>query len=379
MIKALSLIAITGITVFLLIWSRPDTQAELQPLPPTRVYTDEVQIMNIQPMTLITGKLQPARKASLRFEVSGSVLRRTAEPGQRVAAGESLLQIEDGDFIDSADEASAFLAEEKNAITRDKRLLELLAKERELLKRELQRLERLGQESLASKSNYDQALQKLLKSQADETRLKHSVDTANTRVKTRRAILNRAYRDLERTKLLAPFDGTVNSVFVEIGDYVTAGQKAIDLVQLDKLDLYLEVTGGVMNQLTLGQAVNVFVDDKKVVGEIIAIAVDPDPTTHTHALRIRMTSDGLYPGKLAIAELPGKLLSNAHVVPLTSILREEGQTFIFKVENDRAVRHPIALIQRHNEWQVITGITPGTQIIARDVTTLADGQEITIE
>jgi RND family efflux transporter MFP subunit len=335
--------------------------------------------MNIQPMTLITGKLQPARKASLRFEVSGSVLRRTAEPGQRVAAGESLLQIEDGDFIDLADEASAFLAEEKNAITRDKRLLELLAKERELLKRELQRLERLGQESLASKSNYDQALQRLLKSQADETRLKHSVDTANTRVKTRRAILNRAYRDLERTKLLAPFDGTVNSVFVEIGDYVTAGQKAIDLVQLDKLDLYLEVTGGVMNQLTLGQAVNVFVDDKKVVGEIIAIAADPDPTTHTHALRIRMTSDGLYPGKLGIAELPGGLLSNAHVVPLTSILREEGQTFIFKVENDRAVRHPIALIKRHNEWQVITGINPGTQIIARDVTTLADGQEITIE
>lgn len=379
MIKAFSLVIIASLTVVLLFWTRPDTQAELQPLPPTRVTTDIVRLMDIQPISRITGKLQPARKASLRFEVSGNVIHRFVEPGHQVQAGEALLQIEEGDFADVVDETEAILEQEHNAITRDRHLLELLVNEHEVLQRELQRLERLGQESLASESKYDEALQRLLQRQADETRLRHSVDSSVSRIKTRRAALNRARRNLKRTQLVAPFSGTINSVAVEAGDFATAGQIAIELVQLDALDLYLEVTGLVANQLYLAQPVNVLVDDKEMIGKIIAITADPDPETHTHALRIHLTAVDLYPGLLAMAELPGKLFSDAKVVPVSSILREEGQSFVFKIENNIVVRHPVSLIQRHQEWQVVSGIMPGIEIVARDVASLANGQKITID
>ena len=378
-IKAFSLVVIIGMTITLLIWTRPDTQAELQPLPPTRVATDLVRIMDIQPTARITGKLQPARKAALRFEVSGNVTQRFVEPGQLVSAGETLLQIDDGDFIDTVEEADALLAQEKNAITRDRHLLELLVKEREVIQRELNRLERLGQESLASKSKYDEALQRLLQRQADETRLRHSVESSTSRIKIRAASLNRARRNLDRTRLVAPFTGTINSVSVEVGDFATAGQVAIDLVQLDTVDLYLEVTGAVIKQLSLGQKVNVFIDNRSLSGEIISLAADPDPVTHTHALKIHLPADGLYPGQLAIAELPGKLLSDVNVVPVSSILREEGQSFVFKIEKNHAMRHPVDLIQRHQDWQVVSGILPGVKIISRDVATLANGQEVQTE
>jgi len=383
LLQPLGLISLAGIIVALLLMTRPDTQAELQPLPPARVFTEVVQQMNIQPVTRITGKLQPARKASLRMEVTGNVVARFVEPGQQVSAGEPLLQLDDGDFRDAVTDARALLSQEQNAINRDRELLELVTKERVIQEREVGRMEQLGRDSLASKSKYDEALRLLLQHQEEETRLRHSVDTAEARLNTRRAALNMAERNLERSRLLAPFAGKINTVLFDVGDYIPAGQVAVELVQLDELDLYLEVTGQLANQLQLAQEVKLAIDGVELIGSIHAIAPDPNPVTHTHALRIRLSADNqtieLYPGQLARAELPGKTLSEVEVVPISSILREEGRAFVFTVEGNHISKQPVELIARQENMQVVDGIAPGTRIVARDVTLLADGQEVYVE
>ncbi len=66
-------IAATVIIIVLLLWSRPDTYAELQELPPPTVKTEAVTQVDIQPVNRVTGKLQPARAATLQFQVSGQV------------------------------------------------------------------------------------------------------------------------------------------------------------------------------------------------------------------------------------------------------------------------------------------------------------------
>ena len=379
MIRAFIVLLVIVLTIAMLLWTRPDTLAELQPLPPARVSTDVVKVMDIQPIVWMTGKLQPVRKSILQFEVSGRVVERLVEPGQAVKAGDILLRIDEGDFRDSVTEAEASWQVEKKAIERDRQLLKLLAEERELLEREVARLERLGQESLASKSNYEQAMQRLLQRRAEESRLDHSVDTATSRLENRLAILNTSRRNLERTKLKAPFNGRINNVSVVEGDYINSGQIAVEIVQLDSLDLYLEVTGDVAQQLSLGQDIKVNVDEKSITGKLIALAPDPDQETYTHAMRIRLSGDGIYPGQLAEAELPGKLLKGVNVIPLSAVMRDNGESFVFTVNDGKIHRQPVKLATRYQQWQVIQGISPGTKIVARDVSVLADGQEITIE
>ncbi len=378
-VRAAGLVVITGIIVALLIWTRPETQAELQPLMPAKVHAESVRLMDIRPVTRLTGKLQPVRKAALRFEVSGNVTARHVEPGQKVAAGEVLMEIDDGDFVDAVAEARALLELERDAIRRDRHLLELTIREREIQQREVERLERLGQESLASKSKYDEALRLLLQQQEEEARLQHSVDTADSRLRTRQAMLNRAERNLQRSRLAAPFAGTVNAVSVEVGDYIPAGQTALELVQLEELDVYLEATGQVAHQLSLGQAVDVLVNEDHYQGQVIAISADPNPETHTHAVRIRLAAGDLFPGQLAQAVLPGKSLEGAKVVPVSAILQEEGQAYVFEIEGNHTVRKPVRLLMRHEDWQVISGVDPGALIVARDVAALADGQEVHID
>ena len=82
--RILFISTVSILIVVALFWTRPDTHAELQSLPPPTVNIDIVEQIDIQPITEVTGKLQPARKARLHFQVSGQIDRRFVEAGQYV-------------------------------------------------------------------------------------------------------------------------------------------------------------------------------------------------------------------------------------------------------------------------------------------------------
>lgn len=369
---------ISVLIIAALFWTRPNTHAELQSLPPPTVNVDTVDQIDIQPITEVTGKLQPARKARLHFQVSGQIDRRFVEAGQYIEENGLMLSIESGDFRDAVEESTAILKTERGAIERDSRLLELMRQERELQEQEVARIKQLGRDSLASKSNYDQALQALYRQQAEEARLKHSVDSARSRLMIEQARLNKAERNLQRAQLTSPFGGTVNDIYVEVGDYVSPGQAALEIVQVDKLDLNLEITGTSAAQLQLGQKIKVFTNSDEREGQIIALAVAPDAETNTHALKIRLPSDGLFAGQLAIAQLPGNFYKDANIIPISAILYEDGQSYIFEVIDDHAIKKSVKLIERYNDIQIVAGVESGSTIISKDVSSLADGQVVVV-
>ena len=374
----LVIIGLTALLTTLLIWTGPESRATLQPAPPQHVVTAEVRAIDFQPVTRLTGQLRPMRRSNLQFEVSGQVSERHVEPGFRVAAGELLLAVESGDYRDAATEAEATLQQERDALARDRQLLELMEQQVRLQQQEVERIQTLGRESLASKSNYDSAMQSLLQLKSEAARLRHSIDSATARLSRLQAAYNRAQRNLERTRLVAPYTATVDEVSVEVGDYVAPGQMAVKLVQLDKLDLALDVPAAVIGSLSLGQNISLTVEGREREGHIVAMAADPHPRTHTYAVRIRLPADGLFAGQLAEARLPGRQYTDALVVPATAILHSEGKTYVFTIKDEKLARMPVKVLQRHHEWQVIEGVPAGTTVVARDVAALADGQQVTV-
>ena len=376
----LVIVGLTALLTTLLIWTGPESRATLQPAPPQHVVTTDVREIDFQPVTRLTGQLQPMRRSNLQFEISGQVSERHVEPGYRVDSGEILLQVESGDFRDAATEAEAALQLERDALARDRQLLELMEQQVQLQQQEVERIQTLGRESLASKSNFDSAMQSLLQLKSEAARLRYSIDSARARLSRLQAAYNRARRNLERTRLVAPYAATVDAVSVEVGDYVTPGQMAIRLVQLEKLDLALAVPAALVGALSLEQNITLTVNGREHEGRIVAMAADPDPRTHTYAVRIRLPAkEGLFAGQLAEALLPGRHYVDARVVPATAILHSEGETFVFTIKEGKLDRVPVRVVQRHHEWQVVEGVSTGTTIVARDVAALADGQQVTIQ
>jgi RND family efflux transporter MFP subunit len=364
----------------LLVLTAPEQEAELREAVPTRVRAVTVGLHDLEPAETVSGRLEPARKAALHFELAGQVASRAVEPGQQVAAGDLLLALADGDYRDALAEAEAQLEQERRNIQRDRELLALARRNYALQKNDLERLEKLGAESLVSRSHLDEVRIQLIRLESEVAQLKASTASADARLALKEAARNRAARNLERTRLQAPFAGTVNSVEAQVGDYVTPSQQVVDLVDAATLDMYVEVRGEVLAALRQGQRVAVEVDGHTLPGEVYALQLDPDPVTFTHALRVRLAGSGARPGQVARVRLPLQSLRQVVAVPATAVLYEEGRTFVFRINGDTLERVEVGLGHRVGPWQEIRhGLERDALVVARDVAALSDGQVVTVD
>ena len=293
--------------------------------------------------------------------------------------GELLLSLAAGDYEDALAEAEARLLQESRDIQRDRELLTLSRRNYALQKNDLERLKKLGADSLVSQSLLDDARIKQLQMEAEVAQLNSSVGSAEARLALKQAERNRAARNLARTQLLAPFAGTVNAVHVQVGDYVTPNQLVAELIDISSLDLYVEVRGNVAQSLQQGQSVDVVVDGDSLQGRVIALQIDPDPVTFTHALRVRVAATTVRPGQVAQASLPMGRLSQVTAVPITAVLFDEGRTFLFRFDADRLALVEVVLGQRVGDLQVVRqGIAVSDRIVTHDVSALSHDQQVRV-
>ncbi len=371
--------ALSAATAGLLLQTEPQPRPEPRDRPPARVSVYAVQPRDLRPVESLTGRLAPVRRAGLRFEVPGQVSARAVEPGRSVQASEVLLRLEDGDYRDAEAEAEAQLELDREQRERDQRLLALARRNRELQAQEVARLERLQADSLAAQSRLDEARQRLVQLESEEARLAHDVEAAGTRLKLRRVALARARRNLERTRLTAPFDGVVNKIEVEVGDYVSSSQAAVELIQVDKLELRVELRAAAAGAQRLGDRVPVEVDGRTLEGTITALQQDPDPTTFTYPMRVRVPGGGALSGTAARVRLSLPELDGVLAVPATAVVHENGVAYVQVVNGQRVHRTPVQLGPRVEEWHVVRGgLDPGQRIVRRDGGALSDGQRVVV-
>lgn len=369
-----------ALAVTLLIVTTPAQQPELKENLPTHVAVLKVPVLDIAPRVEVAGRLQSARKTVLHFELAGQVAERLVEPGQRVEEGALLLRLGDADFKDVLQEVEAQLLQERSAQKRDRELVDLMGRQRELQARAVERLDRLGQDSLSSKAQRDEAQAGMLQIQAEQARLGYSVATATASLQQRELLVGRARRNLERARLTSPYAGVVNQIFVQAGDYVTPASPVLELLDIDNLDLYVEVTRNVATALTLGDKVSIRVGDETRQAEVVALQTDPNPATLTHALRLRVPGAGWAPGEFAVAELPLIVLEDVLAVPVSAVLREEDKAYVFSVKKGVLQRNEVVLGDRIDDRQVIkSGIDVGATIVAHSIAPLADGQQVITE
>jgi len=376
--QLLILLLLTAIALLLLI-IQPADEPALRSLAPSPVLVNLASRIDLYPRELVSGHLQPVRRAWLRFEVDGRVAERRAEAGQSVSVGDVLLTLDDQDYQDVLIQAQAEWRQAEQDLQRDRSLLKLAQRSRKLQEEEVSRLNSLGERSLASKTRLGDAEALLAQRLSEEARLGASVNTGPQRVAASKAAMDRARRNLDRTTLKAPFAGRVNQVQLQVGDYANRNQQALELIS-DQLDFYAQVRGPVARALTLGQRVTVSVGDRSYTASVAAVQPDPDPGTFTHAIRLRMPESETRSGALAVVQLPLQPVRNALVVPSTAILLDEGSAFVFRVEGEHLQRVAVQLGPRVVQQQVIvSGIDAGEQVVVRDVAALADGQVVVSE
>ncbi len=377
-----SLIAIAAAVVMVvaLVWTKKGPEAKLEELPPLKVVILEAQRQDLLPTESLTGRLQPVRTAQLKFEVQGRVKERLVEPGVLVEQGGELLKLDAQDLQDQFTQSQSQYDIEHAGIRRDQRMLALAKQNLELQKAEVQRYEQLNNDSLISASQLDAARQQMLTLDSQVSDLQYKVTTSQARVALKESERDVTQRNLQRAALTAPFTGYVNEINAEVGDFVTATQIVATIVDTSSLDLQLDVRGEVVAALRLNQEIDVIVGSKTIPGKLIALQTDPNISTNTHAIRIRLPGDMVQSGMLASADVPLGQQIDVLTVPVSAVATNAGESFVYRYQDGTLSKLPVVVSNRvGSKYIIASGVEAGAQIVARDVAGLKDGQRVVIE
>ena len=377
---SLGIIFISALLIGYLIWSKPLPEVDLQEIVPVKVLIGTVQRQDIYPFETVTGRLNPQKTAKLHFEVSGVVQKRLAEPGMKVSAGDFLISLEQADYQDQLVQAQASLVIETQTQQRDRELLQLGSKNLALQKKELRRLEQIAERNLIAHSKVDEMRQRVFDLQAEVARLQAAEAMSGARIQQQQSRVDSAQRNFDRTQLQAPFDGVVNEVLVEQGDYVNVNQMALSIINVDSLDVQLDIRGELAQGLRMGHSVQVTQAGQMLSGEIVALQADPNMSTNTHSVRVRVPGESLYAGALAQVRLPLAAQMSALVIPVTAVLNQYGSAYVYMLEDNRVNLQEVKVGKRvANQYVVLDGLQEGQQIVMRDVVALANQQVVTVQ
>ena len=265
-------LALLGTVVLLCSIFSVSAQANEGPL--VEVVKPERSLMRDELVTF--GSLRPDESVMIRPEIAGRVAQLHFREGQRVEAGALLVSLDDSI-------ASAELAQAQANL------------------------------NLAEK-NFQRA-QMLFKRGASNAQ---ALDEANAEQQASRASLALSQARLDKTRILAPYDGVLGLRAVSPGDYLSEGQDIVNLEVLDPLKVDFRIPQKAVSQIRLKQVIEISLDaypGERFTGEIFAINPRLDEAGRSQAIRAHISnSEGrLSPGQFVrvsviLAERPNALL-----------------------------------------------------------------------
>ncbi len=222
------------------------------------VVIETVEPARRSPNLRLFGRTESPRTARLTSGVEADVLNVPAREGDRVETGELLVGLDDREVaLDVAQrqaEINQIAAEMELEKERHANDLKTLEHEKELLalaRKEVERARRLVKTNVGSQSQLDAARQAVERQSiaVDSRELairqhKSVMARLRSRLSQAEAARDRSTLDLERTRIMAPFDGRVTKVFVSIGDRVKNGDPLVSLYDTSALEIRAQVPAG---------------------------------------------------------------------------------------------------------------------------------------
>lgn len=191
-----------------------------------------------------------------------------------------------------------------------------------------------------------------------------------------------AQATLDKSTLVAPFDGIIGLRRVSVGDYVNPGQDLVNLENIEQLKVDFRVPEIYSMQLKVGQTVRISLDAiPKSAYEGTVYAIDPayDPNGRAIILRARLPNrDGmLRSGMFARVTLLVDERQQAIVVPETALVPVGQNQFIYRVVDGKAVLTKIRIGQRRQgQVEVVEGLEPDSVIVTEGAVKLRDGSAV---
>ncbi|WP_371056617.1 efflux RND transporter periplasmic adaptor subunit [Rhodosalinus sp. K401] len=206
-----------------------------------------------------------------------------------------------------------------------------------------------------------------------ETLLERGVATVDRVAETRAALaaaeaqLASAREALRDTAIRAPFDGRLEALTVESGEFVQAGGAVARVVDLDPLTVTVRVPQQILAGVQTDQAAEVrFITGETRPGTVSFVAAAADAETRTFAAEIEVeNADGAIPAGLsARVRVPTGEVEAHFLSPAILSLDPDGRLGVKVVEeDDRVAFHPVEIVRAETDGVWVSGLPAEARII----------------
>ena len=325
---------------------------------PTLLLAPE-DILTIKTSTLasgpvISGSVQPERKADLRAEVAAVVMQVLKENGEPVRAGDLLVRLDDTAIRDS-------LASAEEAVRASSQAFDQA-------ERQVQRLKTLQSQGMISTQALEDAEVRRNNAQSDLVAIKSRVVSAR--------------QQMGRTGVRAPFDGVVSERKASVGDTVQVGKELMKVIDPRSMRFEGLVSADRMNELKIGQSVSFRVNgftQGDFSGKVRRIDAAANATTRQIEVVVAF-NDGAAAPRVSGLFAEGRVetgSSQALTVPEAALVRAGDLAHAWRLNGTQLTKVAVKLGQRDSrtgEMPVLEGLAAGDRILRSPGSTLVDGQ-----
>jgi len=373
------------------------------------------------PVLTAGGYIIPHRKIELAPKITGRVEWVGVEKGDKVTRGQTLLRIEQREFMAAVDRAQALLAgagarlRELESGSRPEEIERARAGVEEARSNvanavlELERFERLHAEGAvsrqaldAAKNRHEVALAQQAASQKSYELLRigprrEQIDLARAQVREAEAALRAAQADLDNTVIRAPTAGTILERLVEPGEIVTisfiggrgAKSAVLSMADLNVLDVEVDVSQNEIGKVRLNQPTTIVADafpDRTYRGTVSEMAPEANRQKATLQVKVRIAQpDGVIRpemnAKVTFLEPPSGSAGSAKVfTPKEAVFSRDARSFVFVVDRGTAVARPVRVgAEADGRVEILDGLLGGESVVTRGVEVLKDGQRVRVK
>ncbi|MCK4554258.1 efflux RND transporter periplasmic adaptor subunit [Candidatus Parcubacteria bacterium] len=197
--------------------------------------------------------------------------------------------------------------------------------------------------------------------------------------------LDSVQAQLGNTTISAPISGTVNQIFIDIGEMAMAGGPVVSIVNTSGIRIELSLTEFDINQVSIGQDVKIALaacPNDEFIGQIYYVSSVADAISKKFPIKIQLNNQNrkIKAGMVADVKIIVAQQENVLVIPQSAIFIEHGIEKVYAVKNSII---EIKNIKTENvdddEVKIVEGLIESEEIVINGSYELKEGDEVNVK